>query len=360
MELTELDKEAKELALKEVKNMLQRSGHLEKIDQFITRVARKKTSDEQLLKNALQNQLNGVKIGLNQLKQSTADVQEIDTRMKSVQELLVAVPTLYDNLESVREENKIHSQYVTAIENLKHIFSVQTSVEKAMQWIEEDKLLLVHQCLSDLENSRDDLLYELHKLTKQNTHDKITLKCYFDKVETISNALLEKLKMIFKRNLNTVRKEPTVIVTALRIVEREEKADQFALQVRFSRSNNNIIDIENLTLISRYIFQQQKQTGFLPPGRPKGWRAIAFRVLNETVQERIEGSNIEKRDEKLWLVKDLEIMRQLLLEDLRVIKTLCVPCFPPDYQILNEYVKMYHTAVSSYVSGMVFFNLAIF
>lgn len=98
----------------------------------------------------------------------------------------------------------------------------------------------------------------------------------------------------------------------------------------------------------------------MPPGRPKGWRAIAFRVLNETVQERIEGSNIEKRDEKLWLVKDLEIMRQLLLEDLRVIKTLCVPCFPPDYQILNEYVKMYHTAVSSYVSGMVFFNLAIF
>jgi exocyst complex component 3 len=73
-------------------------------------------------------------------------------------------------------------------------------------------------------------------------------------------------------------------------------------------------------------------------------------VLNETVQERIEASNIEKRDEKLWLVKDLEMMRQLILEDLRVIKTLCVPCFPPDYQILNEYVKMYHRAVSGFVS----------
>lgn len=42
-------------------------------------------------------------------------------------------------------------------------------------------------------------------------------------------------------------------------------------------------------------------------------------------------------------------MRQLILEDLRVIKTLCVPCFPPDYHILKEYVKMYHRAVSKFV-----------
>lgn len=184
------------------------------------------------------------------------------------------------------------------------------------------------QCLSDLENSRDDLLFELHKLTKQNTHDKITLKCYFDKVETVSSALQDKLRFIFKRTLNTVRKEPTVIVTALRIVEREEKADQFAMQ-------------------------QQKQTGFLPPGRPKGWKELLFHTLNETVQERIEGSNIEKRDERLWLVKDLEMMRQLILEDLRVIKTLCVPCFPPDYRILQECVKMYHRAVSLYLEELV-------
>lgn len=39
--------------------------------------------------------------------------------------------------------------------------------------------------------------------------------------------------IILQRTLNTVRKEPTQIVTALRIVEREERADQFALQVHF-------------------------------------------------------------------------------------------------------------------------------
>lgn len=248
--------------------------------------------------------------------------------------MLAKVPPIYNSLEHVREENTKHSQYVTAIENLKHIFTVQSSVAKTMQWIEEDKLLHAHQCLSDLENSRDDLLFELHKLPKQYAHDKITLKRYFEKVEVVSQQLERKIRLIMNRTLATVRKEPTVIVTALRLIEREEKADQFALQ-------------------------QQKQTGFLPPGRPKEWRRKALEVLSEAVVDRIEGSKLEERsDNKLWLVRDLELARQFILEDLRVVKSLCQPCFPAHYDIFNEYVRMYHMAMSNHVSTL--FSLNIF
>lgn len=58
------------------------------------------------------------------------------------------------------------------------------------------------------------------------------LKAYFEDVETVSNLLEKQIKLIMARTLNTVRKEPTVIVTALRIIEREEKRDQMASQVR--------------------------------------------------------------------------------------------------------------------------------
>lgn len=74
-------------------------------------------------------------------------------------------------------------------------------------------------------------------------------------------------------------------------------------------------------------------------------------VLYESARIKIEGSKLEERaDNKLWLVRDLEIARQFILEDLRVVKSLCVPCFPPEYDIFNEYVKMYHTALSKHVS----------
>lgn len=92
-------------------------------------------------------------------------------------------------------------------------------------------IILFLQCLTDLENSRDDLLYELHKLPNQSNHDKIMLKAYFEDVETLSNLLDKQIRLILGRTLNTVRKEPTVIVTALRLIEREEKRDQLALQV---------------------------------------------------------------------------------------------------------------------------------
>lgn len=247
-------------------------------------------------------------------------------RLRDVAQLLSTVPPIYNTLEKVRDENINHSQYVTAMENLKHIFTVQSSVTKTMQWIEQDKLLPAHHCLTDLENSRDDLLFELHKLPRQSAHDKITLKRYFEKVEVVSQQLERKIRLIMSRTLATVRNEPTVIVTALRIIEREEKADHFALQ-------------------------QQKQTGFLPPGRPKEWRRKTIEVLQAAVVDRIEGSKLEERsDNKLWLVRDLELARQFILGDLRVVRSLCTPCFPPHYDIFNEYVRMYHEALSKYVS----------
>lgn len=79
---------------------------------------------------------------MQQLQSSLQLAAEVEDRIKNIQLLIQNVPKLSDDLEPVKEENTLHSQYVTAMENLKHIFTVQSSVEKAMAWIEEDKLLL--------------------------------------------------------------------------------------------------------------------------------------------------------------------------------------------------------------------------
>lgn len=65
--------------------------------------------------------------------------------LKWIEESFSAVPELYAKLQDVRDENMRHSQYVTAMENLKHIFTVPESVEKTKQWISEGKLLHTHQ-----------------------------------------------------------------------------------------------------------------------------------------------------------------------------------------------------------------------
>lgn len=76
MELEQLEKEAKLGAIKEVKNMLLRSGHLEKIDRYKNRTVRKKASLEAQLKTAMQNQLDGVRVGQKQLENSLNETRD--------------------------------------------------------------------------------------------------------------------------------------------------------------------------------------------------------------------------------------------------------------------------------------------
>jgi len=75
-------------------------------------------------------------------------------------------------------------------------------------------------------------------------------------------------------------------------------------------------------------------------------------VLKTNVQERIEGNQLEQRTEdKMWLVRHLELIRMITLEDLRVAKSLCRPVFPPSYHILDHFLDLYHDALKTRVSG---------
>ena len=50
-----------------------------------------------------------------------------------------------------------------------------------------------------------------------------TVKHYFGEVERLSDMLAKQLWLIVQRTIITVRREPTIIVNVLRIIEREER-----------------------------------------------------------------------------------------------------------------------------------------
>ena len=66
---------------------------------------------------------------------------------------------------------------------------------------------------------------------------------------------------------------------------------------------------------------------------------------------RVESDVYEEREEnKMWLVRHLEILRQTVVDDLLVAKFVCRYSFPPSYNIFDKYVIWYHEALSLHVS----------
>lgn len=87
-------------------------------------------------------------------------------------------------------------------------------------------------------------------------------------VQGLSDELAKQLWMVLQRSMVTVRRDPTMLVSVVRIIEREEKID-------------------------RRMVDRKKQTGFIPPGRPKRWKDKMFEV---SVLIKVNRDNQKKDD----------------------------------------------------------------
>lgn len=277
----------------------------------------------QKLKKIYNEQLNAARISIQEMEQVVNTCQEIKQNLAFIDKQCKNFPALALKLKPIRDESFKYSQLSITKENFKHIFDVPLNVETTRSYILEGKLLMAHMHLSELDRSRCALLYELHRNPNTNQGDKITLKQYFSEVDKLSDELSKQLWMIISRTLTYVRQDPKIIVSALRIIEREEKQDELAIK-------------------------RHEATGFMPPNRPKQWRKRVFDILDDAIKERISGNQSEGRTEnKLWLIKHLDMIKVMMIQDLRVVKVACEPCFPPSYNIIQEMLKLYHRALRS-------------
>ncbi|OUC44234.1 putative exocyst complex component Sec6 [Trichinella nativa] len=313
MDMPALEEEAFSAAVKQVAAMLRRPDQLEKLSHYKQRALRKKAAVEAMLKTAVHSQLENVRTGLNQLQLISKDVATIQKCSIQIIKELDEIPALKKKLQILHEENRKHIQCSTAIENLKAIYEIQETVDQTYELINTGKLLHAHQNLMELENARDNVMFEVFKTKSESLYDQKILADYFCELFKLADELSKQLWYIIGRTLEAVRgTDPG-----------PQQIDEFCLQ-------------------------RKKDTGFMPVGRPRQWRTKCFDVLTNMVNQRIEGNQLEDRIlHKEWLARYLELIRMTVVQDLRVVKSGCTPCFPPEYHIFDRVLFMYHTSISN-------------
>lgn len=267
---------------------------------------------------------------MDQLKDVNNSLVEVKNTIYSIQEEYKTISHLENTLGELRKEATKHKQLKSAKENVQNILNVEDLAKKSLQHLEENKLLLAHKCLLDMEKCRNDILEELGNPSEKNHNiDDIKLvEEFFKKIKEIQHILEKNIFVTIKRMLEVSKSYPEQLVTALRIIEREEALDE-------------------------YWMKKKEESGFAPSDRPKEWRKKSKKTIENVIETIIHGCRIEESDtDDSWFAKHLGNICSRLVQDLSVVKKLCEPCFPPTYKLFEFYVMHVHNVLSAYLKQL--------
>lgn len=213
-------------------------------------------------------------------------------------------------------------------------FSVPKLIDQTKELIEKQQLLEAHVNVRNLESLRDDVLYRLQKAgpllstSEEAQHNQEALdlvRQFFGGVQDVSDKLGHTIFSLAHSALTVARCDPSVLVSAIRIIEREELLDD-----EESRGPLQLL--------------------WKPPGRPKQWREKLFQALEKGVCERLMASTIESEDRNPTAVaKHLKGIQYRMVEELLAASTVLVPCFPPHYDLCRNISKMAHQVISHHL-----------
>ncbi|XP_043935477.1 exocyst complex component 3-like protein [Protopterus annectens] len=330
-ELEKAEKLARGAALKWASGVFYRPDQLQRLGHYCKRETQRMASIESRLKSVVHSYLEGVGLGLGQLCSALEDVRTVCHTMKEVRQDWQNTTAGFKNLERFRELVSEHMRLTTVMHHLPQVILVPQVVEETQQLIESRQLLEAHSKLMQLECWRDNTLYQMHHSGGLDPESKEVIMCHFSRVEQLSDALAKEIWDIVGHALNFVKQDPAVFVTAVRIIEREEKTDHL-------------------------IQDDQNQHQLLLPGRPKNWRQKFFKVIEEIISVQFHVTYLDIKG--LGLANHLESLQNHIMNNLTIVKHLMVQCCPPEYDIFSTFVLLHQKYLSRHLQDIVSWDLS--
>ncbi|KAG9474719.1 hypothetical protein GDO78_003272 [Eleutherodactylus coqui] len=332
---------ARGAALKWASGVFCRPDQLKHLGQYRRRETQRNNSIQSRLKSALQSYLEGVDHGVAQLQVAFSEVRHVQQALREVQEIWWEGEGSLTKLQPISQLVMEHVQLSVAIQSLPYIYAVPKQIAETQELLESRHLLEAHVHLRELESLRDDVLYRLQKFRpsldstddQPNTEAADLVQRFFAGVQGLSEDLGRTLSSLATSALEVARSDPSLLVSAIRIIEREE-----------------ILDVEE--------FRGPVQQPWKPPGRPKHWREHFFQALEKGVWDRVMEPRL------LWenlsaadIAKHLKELQGRVVEELQAMCFVLVPCVPPHYDLPRGVAFMCHQGIARHLRDILSHDL---
>eukprot|EP00040_Diaphanoeca_grandis_P027670 m.158059 g.158059 ORF g.158059 m.158059 type:complete len:785 (-) comp31076_c0_seq4:413-2767(-) len=315
-------KPAMQSAAREVAEMLKFPESLDKLDQIRQRTANKKSAVETRLKTTVQSQLDDVRQGMNTLAEAIENIGAVDQNLQDVRQSFDGCKQLQTYTGDVSRLSRARDDLRTTLDQIDSIFTVPevvASLKTDIDSLNERKLnvLEVYDRITKLEACRDSLI-----LMMKNDNNNVglkTIELYFAQVAVLAAQFSQHLYLELQTPLELIKAgEGMRLVSWLRIIEREERADEQrkTLGVKPKKIKKQFFDKLSmwiLTVFEEQTFVQGSQTSM-----------SAF---------------LQKFD-------------SFYFSDLQLVKAELQPRFPPSYKIFDFYLDEYHNTLHSMVDNL--------
>lgn len=179
---------------------------------------------EHQLKSAIQSHFISIDSCMKHLTLINQSIISVRENLLSIEEDHNKISELDRALADLRKEAAKHRQWKSAKENVRNILNVEDLVKQAQAYIDDDKILLAHKCLLDIERCRNDILEELGPPSDKagNIGEIKLVEEFFKKLTELYKIVHNHIFVIIKRMIEVSNMFPHHLVSALRIIEREE------------------------------------------------------------------------------------------------------------------------------------------
>ncbi len=205
---------------------------------------------------------------------------------------------------------------------------------------QSDNLLRNYQTLQYLEDSRDDILRQVHaELANENETERKVQSESFSDVDVQSDLMFEQIKNVFDTMYKLVNDvDRKLLKTSVSIVDMEEKRD----------SDSSVCSLS-------------EHDTFVSPKRPKRWRQKCLDIITTITVERIKDvapipPSTSMNNDPTWFLRHLTTARDNIKRDIDHAQALSA-CFSEEWNMFGTYASTYYVNLMSQMQERFSFDL---